>query len=190
MLSTLSLLEPYFKDHPDHEVEQMGATSAESKAVFAARDGAKTAVGHQAVANKKLHAARDKAFETLRKGLRGRRHELNELIGDEDARWKAFGLNAPGEPHTPPASTEVTVENDIPGQLVVPCADHYRVFTQPAGSNAEPQPVGSSGEPVFVIEGLAAGTAWKVYVSAVNSVGAEGPRSQPVPTTVLAAEAA
>ena len=163
--------------------------------MFPARDGAKTAVGHQAVANKKLHAARDQAFETLRKGLRGLCHELSELIGDEDPRWKAFGLNAPGEPHTPPAPTEVTVENDIPGQLVVtcaagPCADHYRVFTQPAGSNAEPQPVGSSGEPVFVIEGLAAGTAWKVFVSAVNSVGAEGPRSQPVATSVLAAEAA
>jgi hypothetical protein len=88
-------------------------------------------VGNQEVANKRLHAARDKAFESLRKWLRGLCHELNELIGDDDARWKAFGLNAPGEPHTPPAPTEVTVENDIPGQLVVMCAgvpfaDYYR----------------------------------------------------------------
>jgi hypothetical protein len=43
----------------------------------------------------------------------------------------------------------------------VPFADHDRFFTQPVGSTEAPQPVGSNGEPVFVIEGLAAGTAWE-----------------------------
>ncbi len=99
--------------------------------------------------------------------------------------------HTPGEPSAPPAPTEVSVENDIPGQLVVTCAvvpfaDYYRFFTQPAGNNAEPQLAGSSGEPVFVIEELASGTSWKILVSAVNTAGAEGPRSEAVATTVLA----
>jgi len=195
MLSTVSALEQYFKDHADHGVAQLGVTSAQSKAVFDALDGAKNAASNQEVTNKGLHAARDAAFEALRNGLRGLCNELSELIGDEDARWKAFGLNAPGEPSVPPAPTEVAVENDIPCQLVVTCAavpfaDYYRFFTQPAGSNAEPQPVGSSGEPVLVIEGLAPGASWKILVSAVNTAGSEGPRSDAVATTVLAAEAA
>lgn len=191
MLATLGSLEKFLADHPDLEVDKLGVTSAQSKTVFEALNGTKTAVSDQNVQNKQLHDARDAAFEALRKGLRGLCNELSELIGDEDARWKAFGLNAPGEPHVPPAPTEVAVENDIPGQLVVTCAavpfaSHYRIFTQPVGSNAEPQQVGSSGEPVFVLEGLAAGTGWKVFVSAVNSVGTEGPPSEAVATTVLA----
>jgi hypothetical protein len=54
----------------------------------------------------------------------------------------------------------------------------------------EPAFVGSSSEPLFVIEGLEPGAQCNVAVSAVNAAGNEGPRSTAAVASVVARAAA
>jgi hypothetical protein len=62
----------------------------------------------------------------------------------------------------------------------------HRFFVQKAGTTGEPATVGSSSEPLFVIERLEAGARYHVFVSAVNLAGNEGPRSKAVSAEVIA----
>lgn len=62
----------------------------------------------------------------------------------------------------------------------------YRFFTAKVGTTAEPAPVGTSVEPLFVIETLEAAGRYNVFVSVVNSSGNEGPRSTVIVAEVLA----
>jgi hypothetical protein len=88
----------------------------------------------------------------------------------------------------------VTVNNATPGQLLatcdaVPWAARYRFWVQGRNSALEPVGAGTSAEPVCVLENLPGGEAFNVFVSAVNTAGAEGPRSEAVEAQVLPAAA-
>ncbi len=66
----------------------------------------------------------------------------------------------------------------------------YRFFTAKVGTTAEPTPVSTSVEPLFVIESFEAAGRYNVFVSAVNSSGNEGLRSTAIVAEVLARAAA
>ena len=190
-LSRNASLAAYFSANPAREVAPLQVTAARAGELIASLDGTRTAVtgGRQAVASKR--EARDAAFTDLRVRLRGLADEVKQLIGRDDARWRAFGLKVPAEPAVPPQPEDLEVINDTPLQLLVRCepvpyADRYRWWKKPVTSSGEPEAVGSSGLPMFVIDGLAGGTHWDIYVSAVNSSGTEGPLSQPVEGDVIA----
>jgi hypothetical protein len=131
------------------------------------------------------------AFKALRVRLRGLADELKQLIGRDDIRWRAFGLNIPAEPAVPPQPESLEVINDTPLQLLVRCepvpyADRYRWWKKAHMSPADPEAVGTSDLPMFVIENLNGGTHWDIFVSAVNSSGTEGPLSKPAQGDVIA----
>ena len=86
------------------------------------------------------------------------------------------------------------VTNDTPLQLlvrcdVVPYADHYRWWRRSHNGIGQPEVVGSSDLPMFLLEELTGNSHWDIYVSAVNSNGVEGPLSAPAQGDVLAAAA-
>jgi hypothetical protein len=104
----------------------------------------------------------DEALVVLRERLRGVIGELKQLLPDGDRRWKRFGFNLPAEPETPAQPVHVQVDNAAPGKLLVTCAtvaftERYRCYAANVGTALEPAPVGSSNEPLFVVESLEAG---------------------------------
>ena len=50
----------------------------------------------------------------------------------------------------------------------------------------EPAAIGTSSEPLFLVEHLEAGGRYNVFVSAVNRAGTEGPKSKAVVADVIA----
>ncbi len=86
------------------------------------------------------------------------------------------------------------VINDTPLQLLLRCdavayADHYRWWRRSHNSPGEPEAVGSSELPMFLLENRSGGTRWDIFVSAVNSSGTEGQLSGAAQGNVLAAAA-
>jgi hypothetical protein len=65
-------------------------------------------------------------------------------------------------------------------------ANRYRFWVRDQGSTEEPHAIGSAQEPTFVIESLASGQAYEVFVTAVNAAGGESAFSASATTTVLA----
>ena len=98
------------------------------------------------------------------------------------------------DPSVPAVPQDVVVTALSGARLQVGCgasanADHYRFFYQRPIEDPEPIFAGSAADPLFVIEGLATGQTYLIYVSAVNS-GAESELSTPVSAeTELAAAA-
>ena len=172
----------------------MKATAARAEEVVTALKSAKAAQDAQDSLLVTKHQEQETALEALRDRLRGLTGELKQLVGEEDARWRRFGLNIPAEPETPAQPGEVTVNNATAGQLLVSCAPvafavRYRWFVAKVGTTAEPQAVGTSNEPLFVIENLEF-ARYNVFASAVNLAGNEGPHSKPVVGEVRASAVA
>jgi hypothetical protein len=187
----LGALASYFSANPTREVAALQVTASRAGEVITALDSSRNAVSNARQDASANHEARETAFKALRVRLRGLADELKQLIGRDDVRWRAFGLNIPAEPAVPPAPENLQVTNDTPLQLLVRCepvsyADRYRWWKKPATSSAEPEAVGTSGLPMFVIDNLNGGTHWDIFVSAVNSSGTEGPLSEPAQGDVLA----
>ena len=121
----------YLSANSSKEVAVLQVTALRAGEIITALDNTRNAVSaarQTAAAKREL---RDTAFTALRTRLRGLADELKQLIGRDDARWRAFGLNVPAEPSVPPQPEGLTVTNDTPLQLLmrcnpVPYADHYR----------------------------------------------------------------
>ena len=133
---------------------------------------------------KQKKTARDQTVEALKKRMRGLINELEQLVAKDDPRWRAFGLNIPALPNVPDVPQNVTVNNGIPGRLLVTCAPaagaaYYRFWTQEAGTATEPTVAGTAQEPTFLVENLTAGKSYKVFVSAVNGSAGESELSAP-----------
>lgn len=184
----------YLSANATQEVAALQVSAARAAEIITALDNTRNAVSaarQSAAARREL---RDVAFAALRTRLRGLADELKQLIGRDDVRWRAFGLNVPAEPSVPPQPAGLTVTNDTPLQLLVRCnpvpfADHYRWWRRPRSGAGQPEVAGSSDLPMFLIEDLGGNTHWDIYVSAVNSNGVEGPLSAPAQGDVIAAAA-
>ena len=197
LVALVGSLAKHLAAHPEQKNENLkvNVTATRANELYDALRAAKSSLDAQDAVLDTRHQEQDAALEALRDRLRGLIGELKQLIPAEDRRWRRFGFNIPAEPETPVQPEQVQANNTTPGQLLVSCApvpfaERYRFFTAKVGTTAEPAPVGTSGEPLFVIESLEAGGRYNVFVSAVNSSGNEGPRSTVVVAEVLARAAA
>lgn len=153
----------YLTANAAKEVAALQVTAARATEIITALDNTRNAVSAARQASAAKRELRDTAFNTLRTRLRGLADELKQLIGRDDVRWRAFGLNVPAEPSVPPQPEGLTVTNDTPLQLlvrcdVVPYADHYRWWRRVHNGAGQPEVVGSSDLPMFLIEDLAGNT--------------------------------
>ena len=184
----------YLSANTAQEVAALQVTVTRAGEIITALDATRnavTAARQTAAAKREL---RDTAFTALRTRLRGLADELKQLVGRDDLRWRAFGLNVPAEPAVPPQPEDLAVINDTPLQLLLRCepvayAARYRWWRRAHNGVGEPELVGSSELPMFLAEGLAGNTRWDILVSAVNARGVVGPFSEPAPGDVLAAAA-
>ena len=190
----LGSLGTYFSANAAHEVAAMTVTAASAAALTAALDATRGAVVGARQAAATNYTARETAFATLRVRLRGLADELKQLIGRVDVRWRVFGLKVPAEAAVPRQPEHLVVINDTPLQLLLRCdavayADHYRWWRRSHNAPGEPEAMGSSELPMFLLENLSGGTHWDIFVSAVNSSGTEGRLSGAAQGNVLAAAA-
>lgn len=192
-LRLLRSLELYFQKHPDQEVASQDVTAAEAQARYESLENAVDAVNQSESDAGLKKQARGAADDALEKLMRRLVNELTQLLPADDPRWKRFGLNVPAAPEVPDMPVNVSVDNGLPGRLLVSCdpvpgANYYRFWRKVDGVDGVPLLAGTSQEPSLLIEGLPASKTVKVFVSAVND-GGESPLSESTSSTVLAAAA-
>jgi hypothetical protein len=176
----LGKLRDYFTANPARENAPLVITAAQANSLFTALSDARSAANQgntNAVEKKTL---RDAAVTALRKRMRGLIDELEQLLADEDARWYAFGLNPPGAPATPEVPDGLALAGGGPGTVDADWSDaaraeHYRVWKQVVGVDADFVAVGSPTDSDFTLTGLPSGATVKVQITAVNDAGESQP---------------
>jgi hypothetical protein len=126
--------------------------------------------------------------------LSGLISELGQVLGDNDPRWRRFGLNKPGAPNVPVVPKNVAINANTPGEFFITCAaskyaTHYRFFTQRLGFDLEPVFAGRTDAPMFHLTDLTPGQSYEILVTAANA-GAESRFSKSVSATAKGEEEA
>ena len=147
-------------------------TAAQATSVAGALQNALDGVGAADAAAVTAKAARTTADTKLRKDLRALIGILTQLLTPNDARWAAFGLNAPGKAVTPAAPTALASHPALAGQIHVTCdmpagTDHLRWFEQKPGQTGFA--FVADGELLFT--GQTSGQTVQIHATAVNTAG-------------------
>ncbi|MBI3415882.1 MAG: fibronectin type III domain-containing protein [Verrucomicrobia bacterium] len=184
LATLLGNLQTFFGNHTSWEDAAHNITAAQALALATALTNARAGVSAGKLACATSKAPRDAAYDAMRACLSGLVAELKQLIGPDDSRWLAFGLNVPGAPSTPEVPQNVTVNNATPGQFQVTCdaspnATRYRCYLQRPGIDLRPVLAGSSPAPLLVLTNLTPGQVYQVYMSAVDD-NAESAMSAPI----------
>lgn len=85
----------FLESHREYEVAFAGVTAREGRALYEEMRAARAAARHARVETAKLKRERDAAETALRGKLRQTIIYLHAFLTPDDARWSAFGLNAP-----------------------------------------------------------------------------------------------
>lgn len=176
----LGKLKDYFTATPARENAPLVITAAQANVLFQALSDARSAANQGNTNAVTLKLARDGAVKALRKRMRGLIGELEQLLAEDDARWLAFGLTPPGAAETPEVPENLVLAGGGAGTVAVdwsdaPRADHYRVWRQVVGVDAEFIAAGSPTDSDFTLGGLPSGATVRVRVTAVNDAGESGP---------------
>jgi len=186
--SLLFALHDYFTANPAAEVAALNVTAAQGALLANALSTARSAVNDAINLSGQKKNLRDAAVSQLRKRLRGLVNELGQLLQDDDPRWNAFGLNMPASPNTPDVPDMPSLTPGAPGIVLVTWsaasrADHYRVWKQIVGVDANFIAAGSPTDTSLILGGLPHAATLKICVSATNAAG-ESQRSDPAEVVV------
>jgi len=184
----LNTIHSYLAANPARENAPLNITAAIAKPLY---DAFTTARGNL---NKAMNAlgdarnTRETAMETLTKRMRGLISELDTLLPDDDPRWYAFGLNAPGDPETPgiPEAPTLTAGAPDSGRLFIDWpdtrrADRYRVWLKKPGET-EFTAVATVTESETTLASLPLGIPLELQITATNTAGESIPGSVAVVT--------
>ena len=154
-------------------------TAAQATSVGAAFQAGMDAVGAADTGADTAREARAAAEETLRKDLRALIGILNLKLTPNDARWAAFGLNAPGAAVTPKAPTNVQSFPALAGQIHATCdtpsgTDHFRWFVEGPGQTGWTFATDTADAEVL-LTGQTSGQTVQLRVTAVNPAGESVP---------------
>jgi hypothetical protein len=182
----LLAVKDYLTANPGRENAPLLITAAQAQTLADANSAARAASNQSNTDAGNAMAAREAAAAALRRRLRALIEELVGLIAADDARWYAFGFNAPGDPETPGVPEHLTATPGAPGTLYVDWddarrADRYHVFTKGA-ADAQPVRRATVTESDAALDGLTAGPV-QITVTALNDAGESVP-SAPLQATV------
>jgi hypothetical protein len=176
----------FLAEQPGLEVAPLGVTEAKAKEVCATLEQARAAARAAVADSAQMLAVREAAFAALRVRLQGLIAELTQLLAPDDARWRTFGLHAPGAPNRPEVPTHISAHAGPAGSGVLyiawensPRAARYRVWKQIAGVDSEFIAAVTVIDPDATLTDLPAGAVVKVRVTAANDTGETKP-SEPV----------
>jgi hypothetical protein len=178
-------LNRYFTANPTHEVPDpnMNVTAAEATARHAALSDARQDVNSANTIAGTKRNDRDTAVTALKVRVRGLITELEQLLEDNDPRWDAFGLNAPGASSLPDVPEALVVTPGVAGTLLADWADarraaRYHVFKQVAGVDADFVFLLTVTDSDATLTGFTTGQTVKVRVTAVNDSGESLPSTE------------
>lgn len=131
-------------------------------------------------------AGRDAVEVLLRKCMTGLVGELEGLLPPLDARWAAFGLNAPGGPTRPDKPTGLVITGGSTGFNFLDWndaarADSYNVLFRAAGET-EWTVLLNVLDSDAQVPALAPGDSGEYAIVPINAAG-QGPQSDPIPWT-------
>lgn len=134
-------MQKYLAEHPELEVAQLALSAAAAQARCEAVRAARAKLNRRTAVRAAALQARDTAYDQLRRRAQGLAWELGCLMDDNDARWRAFGLNLPGAGQVPEPVEEITVRPDGPGAVRVTWrharrSKYCRLFAQVVGVDA------------------------------------------------------
>lgn len=175
-LSLCASLKEFFTANPAKENAPLGVTAAGANSKLTALSDARTAVNNGNTVSGQKRDVRDAAVAELKNRLRGLVSELGQLLDDNDPRWDAFGLNAPGASETPDVPEALVVTAGTPGTLFVDWADarratRYRVWIQVLTVDADFQAAATVTDSDATVSGLPTGKTVKVRVTSANDAG-------------------
>ncbi len=137
-LALLAHLSAYFTAKPEHESQDMRATTAICEMTHQSLSGLRADVDHHKSILQNAVQKKNATLKRLRQHLRRVIGELGQVLAADDVRWRRFGLNPPaGEPMPEPVA-QVTLTALGQGSLRVqwPPARHalrYHVQTRMLG---------------------------------------------------------
>ncbi len=98
-LALLAQLSAYFTANPEHESQDMRATTAICEMTHQSLSGVRALVDHHKSILQNAVQKKNATLKQVRKCLRSLIDELALLLTEDDVRWRRFGLNPPaGEP--------------------------------------------------------------------------------------------
>jgi len=180
----LQMMQAYLTANPEVQVAQIDVTDVRGQGLLNSLNTAVANINSQKTVVGDLKIARDTAAQKVRDRLSGLFHELEQLIGPLDQRWKTFGFNLPGADATPDIPGNVTAVLIGPTAVSVkwtatPRAEHYRVWKKVTGVDEDFVNIGSPADLDFTMETLPSNATVEIAISAVNN-GGESARSQTV----------
>jgi hypothetical protein len=190
-LSLLQQMAAYFVANPSHQIGDLKATAtqciASSEMISDAASASNQSNTDAGNAKKDLEAG----IAEARARLSGLRHELSQLLEDDDERWYAFGFSKPSDPDTPEVPENLVITPGAPGSHLMFIdwdnslrSSSYRVVvTNSATPPAELKNIIVS-ESEVTLNDLTSGTAVKVTVAGRNSKGGESAGTAAVSATV------
>lgn len=176
----------YFTANAARENASGGITAAQAQAKMADIQAAQLGLASAEAAQAQAKGARNFAKRALSERLSGLRSELDQLLSDQDFRWREFGFRRPADGHIPSDVEGLVLTAGAPGTVVVrwdraALAENYRVLWRPAGAEFETATeVGLFGDLQMLISGLTTGTSVIVSVTARNNSG----ETQPTESTI------
>jgi hypothetical protein len=179
----------YFALNTTHELPATNVTAAQANTLMLAIEAALLAENAATQARDLATQARDESFKRLRDRIVGLRNELEQLMEDDDMRWRAFGFARPIDRHIPKTVTGLTLRaGGQAGEIIVEWpasvgAENYRVLRQVQTVDGEPIEVGLFTDRMVIIGGLPSGKTVIVSVSARNPAG----ETLPTNSTILVA---
>ena len=175
-MSLCASLKAYFTANAAKENAPLGVTAANADTKFSALSDARTAVNNGNTISGQKRDVRDGFVAQLKNRLRGLVAELGQLMDDNDPRWDAFGLNAPGASEIPDVPEALVVTSGAPGTLFIDWADarraaRYRVWIQVLTVDADFRAATTVADSDATVSGLPGGKTVKVRVTAANDAG-------------------
>lgn len=179
-LSLLSYLAAYFKQNPDKESVDMGATAAICHATHEALSDARSAVNRAKSTRRAAVRAKQAAWRQLRKRMRGVVQELKIVLPETDARWLRFGLQIPARTPMPEKVSGVTLQLLAGGSVLIewPPAAHarrYRVQMKREGLDTDFINVKTLKDTSHLLRSQPGTQALAIRIIAANKTGEAGP---------------
>lgn len=169
----------YFTAHPEHENAAKEYTAVKAGSVCTPLSGAVANVENCKFEARTKFDLRDKAIRLLDRKHSELRKELETVLEPTDPRWLKFFDRIPGDERVPEKVEEVTAS--VAGNMLVADwsdaarADHYKVFKQVVGVDAQPVLVNSVADSAAQFP-VTPGTVVKLQVVPSNAMG-DGPAS-------------
>ncbi len=182
-LNLCASLKAYFTANPAKENAPLAVTATNAEAKFTALSNARQAVNNGNAAAGQNRDVRNGAVAALKTRMRGLMAELEQLLDENDPRWDAFGLNAPGAAATPDTPEALVVTPGTPGHLLADWADarrasRYRVWVKVEGVDTDFHAAVTVTDSDATLNTFPSGRTVRVRVTAANDAGESTPSAE------------